>query len=225
MLRVYAYEFCLELALLPPHLKSLPTSRTLPKERYARLLYLPGTLDSIRTFHLQMGELHRAGHIILYFPTADAIQRFWEEYRRTFQVVEAGGAVVVDGEGSILFIWRRGRWDLPKGKGEAGESLPMTAQRELREETGLECGPPERYLLTTHHIYAEKGKYVLKDTHWYLFRCAAVRPPVAVQTDEGIDDYRWVPPAEVPFIYPQSYGTIRDLIEYALQGVLSTPSS
>lgn len=224
MIRVYAYEFCLELATLPPGLKGLPTTQVLPKERASRMIYLPSTDERIRAFHLQAAESHKSGHVVIYFPSEAAIERFWAGYRQTFRNVEAGGAVVIDAGGDVLFIWRRGHWDLPKGKGEPSEPLEVTARRELREETGLDCGAPERFLAKTYHIYAENGQYILKETHWYLFRCGARRPPIQVQTEEGIEGYKWVPPAEVPFLYPQSYGTIRDMIEYVLREIRPTPS-
>ncbi len=37
----------------------------------------------------------------------------------------------------ILMIFRRGKWDLPKGKLDKGESLEACALREVEEETGL----------------------------------------------------------------------------------------
>ena len=40
-----------------------------------------------------------------------------------FKVVEAAGGVVSNKNGEILFIRRMGKWDLPKGKIEKGESL------------------------------------------------------------------------------------------------------
>ncbi|MEN3040116.1 MAG: NUDIX domain-containing protein [Bacteroidia bacterium] len=224
MVRVYAYEFCLELAKLPANVKGLPTTQILPDKFASRLIYLPSTEDKIRRFHLQAGETYKSGHVTIYFPSEESIWRFWENYRKSFVNVTAGGAVVIDSTGAILFIWRRGRWDLPKGKGEPNEPVEITAQRELKEETGLECGPPERFLAQTYHIYLENGQYILKETRWYLFRCPVSRPPIQVQEEEGIQGYKWVPPEEVPFLYPQSYSTIRDMIEYVLREIHPTLS-
>ena len=36
-----------------------------------------------------------------------------------------------------VFIFRRGKWDLPKGKSDIGETNKQTALREVIEETGI----------------------------------------------------------------------------------------
>jgi ADP-ribose pyrophosphatase YjhB (NUDIX family) len=56
------------------------------------------------------------------------------------RLVVAASAVVTDGEGRILFQRRtdNGLYALPGGTMDLGESLPGTAVREVREETGLE---------------------------------------------------------------------------------------
>ncbi len=224
MIRLYHYDFCLELGVLPPGLRGLPTSRSLSPERGSRYLYLPGTLEQVRAYHLSQGEHRKSGCCTLYFPSEGALERFFQQYRLTFESVLAAGAVVMEAQGHLLFIWRRGKWDLPKGKVEPTESPQEAAARELAEETGLSCGAAERFLTRTYHLYSEGEKTFLKEVQWYLFRCAAKSPPVQVQVEEGIQNYKWVPPAEVPFLYPHSYGTIRDVIEYVLEHVLSAPS-
>ena len=62
--------------------------------------------------------------------------------RRVERPVSAGGVVyrVVDGKIEAVLCGRidTGRWSLPKGTPDPGETLERTALREVREETGLE---------------------------------------------------------------------------------------
>ena len=37
----------------------------------------------------------------------------------------------------LLMIFRRGKWDLPKGKLDKGETFERCAVREIEEETGF----------------------------------------------------------------------------------------
>lgn len=58
------------------------------------------------------------------------------------RVIVAAGVVVVDDAGRVLLVQRghepsRGRWSLPGGKVEAGETPAEAAAREVAEETGL----------------------------------------------------------------------------------------
>ena len=55
------------------------------------------------------------------------------------QLVSAA-AVVADDDGRVLLVrtqWRG--WELPGGQVERGESAAQTAERETREESGVEC--------------------------------------------------------------------------------------
>jgi hypothetical protein len=53
-----------------------------------------------------------------------------------FNIIEAAGGIVQNEKKELLFIFRRGKWDLPKGKMENNENALQCAEREIEEETG-----------------------------------------------------------------------------------------
>jgi 8-oxo-dGTP pyrophosphatase MutT (NUDIX family) len=52
--------------------------------------------------------------------------------------MNTAGGIVINKGNQVLLIFRKGKWDLPKGKSENGESLKKTAKREVVEETGID---------------------------------------------------------------------------------------
>src|SRR5690606_23151875 len=96
-----------------------------------------------------------------------------KELENTFHPVTAAGGVVCNPDGGVLMIYRRGKWDLPKGKLDEGEAIEACAVREVVEETGL---PDElqlgRKICETFHVYAHGAKDMLKVTHWYKMKAS-----------------------------------------------------
>src|SRR5690554_3653438 len=70
----------------------------------------------------------------------------------SFQMIKAAGGFVKNNEGLLLFIYRLGKWDLPKGKVEEGESVEEAAIREVEEECGLKGLEIEHKVANTYHI-------------------------------------------------------------------------
>lgn len=126
-----------------------------------------------------------------------------------FALIEAAGGVVVNDCGQWLMIRRNGRWDLPKGHLEAGESLAACAEREIAEETGI-AARVERPLCETLHAYwfTKTARWELKRTHWFRLRPAGAGTP-APQTEEGIERVSWCAPAEREEHLRDAFPTIR----------------
>ena len=129
----------------------------------------------------------------------------------TFEFRKAAGGVVSNPDDERLMIFRFGKWDLPKGHVEKGETIRYTAVREVQEETGLgklEIGNP---IAKTYHIYNMDGRWILKQTAWYdMFSAAAALTP---QTEEGIEKAVWVSREQMYKNLATSYSSLNYLGE------------
>lgn len=90
---------------------------------------------------------------------------------------------------TICAIYRRGAWDLPKGKQDPGESIEACALREVREEVGIRDVALRAPLGITSHGYATGQQYAVKTTHWFLMRTPARR--FEPEAAEGIRRATW----------------------------------
>ena len=116
------------------------------------------------------------------------IEEIWEDFTHMFKVIEAAGGLVKNKNNELLFIRRMGKWDLPKGKIEKGESLEQAALREVEEETGLKELILEEFLNNTFHIYTERnGEKILKTTYWFKMTYVGNSQPIP-QKEEGISE-------------------------------------
>lgn len=118
----------------------------------------------------------------------------WQNVRPYYpprSVTAAGGYVTcpLDDEVALLVIFRRGVWDLPKGKLDPGETAEECALREVREEVGIEELQSVRSLGTTQHGYARDERYAVKTTHWFLMRTP--ERTFAPERREGIRRVAW----------------------------------
>jgi 8-oxo-dGTP pyrophosphatase MutT (NUDIX family) len=113
------------------------------------------------------------------------------DFNGIFKIVEAAGGVVLNERNQILFIFRRGSWDLPKGKLESKETRRGAAKREVIEETGIENIQIGKKLLITRHIYRNKNeRRCIKLTHWYLM--FGKKQKLTPQKEEDIEITEWM---------------------------------
>ncbi|NML64088.1 NUDIX domain-containing protein [Hymenobacter sp. RP-2-7] len=138
-----------------------------------------------------------------------------------FKIAKAAGGLVVK-NGQVLMIYRLGKWDLPKGKLERNEEVTLGAVREVEEECNIKVELGEK-LPSTWHSYAYKGNKMLKKTSWYVMRClddSVMRP----QTEEYIEEVRWMSPQEALTHIEDSYASIALVVRHHLRSMVSQPT-
>lgn len=143
------------------------------------------------------------------------LSRLWNDFQSCFNWIEAAGAYVVNAEKKLLVFYRRGMWDMPKGKIDPGETPEQAALREVEEETGLQQLSLGPLLLNTYHTYTQKEERYLKKTWWY--RMETTQTNVTPQTEEDIERIEWVEPEAWLQSGVEVYGSIRDVIEKGLR--------
>lgn len=127
-------------------------------------------------------------------------------------VAKAGGGLVYNTKGEVLFIFRNGKWDLPKGGIEKHEEIEDTAMREVEEETGVSGLKITQKLQKTYHVFKRNGTYRLKITHWFEMK-TDYNGIVSGQLEEGIEKVAWLNPEQIKEALTNSYENIKLLFE------------
>jgi 8-oxo-dGTP pyrophosphatase MutT (NUDIX family) len=148
--------------------------------------------------------------IYLHSNVEELKKAFWKK----FMLVKAAGGLVINEAGELLFIYRRGKWDLPKGKLDEGETLEQCAVREIGEETGVWDVQLKKHLVTTWHTYDESGHHILKETTWYLLS-APKNQTFTPQTVEQITQIVWVAPEKLEKFASNTFPSITDVLQAA----------
>jgi 8-oxo-dGTP pyrophosphatase MutT (NUDIX family) len=182
-----------------------------------RLYSLANTASTIMLNQPNMQVIKQAVHDLQHSDAQAAIvlsnqpDWYWQQFRQLFTHVVAAGGVVSNALGQILFIYRRGCWDLPKGKLDPGETLEACAIREVQEETGLQHLSITAPLGSTWHVYTEKGQLILKESVWFKMTSHQAND-LMPQTEEDIVEARWVGADELPTILAGAYPSIREVM-------------
>ena len=127
-------------------------------------------------------------------------------------VAKAGGGLVYNKRGEVLFIFRNGKWDLPKGGIEKNEEIEDTAMREVEEETGVSGLKITQKLQKTYHVFKRNGTYRLKITHWFEMK-TDFTGTLFGQLEEGIEKVAWLNPDQIKEALTNSYENIKLLFE------------
>lgn len=114
-----------------------------------------------------------------------------KDFESLFKVIKASGGLVRNELGESLFIFRRGFWDLPKGKIDLGEKKKAAALREVEEETGVKSLELGKKFCTTRHVYKlSNGRRALKKAFWYAMK--APNQKLVPQKEEDITEAKWL---------------------------------
>ncbi|KGL64179.1 NUDIX hydrolase [Polaribacter sp. Hel1_85] len=114
------------------------------------------------------------------------LENDWQSFLTNLEVIPAAGGLVLNPKKEVLFIFRNGVWDLPKGWLEKGETIETAAIREVEEECGIFNLKLIKPLETTYHIYFHKG-IKLKQTYWFLMT-SDYQKKLIPQIEEGITE-------------------------------------
>ena len=127
------------------------------------------------------------------------------------------GSLVINQKKELLLIYRKGKWDFPKGKVEKNEKKKTGALRETSEETGLELEKLslQQPLKKTAHLLKQKKI----NTKWYLVNYKGSKQKLKPQKEEGIEKCIWVSQESLVHYIPYLRSYAREVVAYYIQYV------
>ncbi|MBK6521473.1 MAG: NUDIX domain-containing protein [Sphingobacteriaceae bacterium] len=119
---------------------------------------------------------------------------------------------MIQNKDKYLFIKRLGKWDLPKGKLDKGETIQQAAIRECEEECAVTGLTILKQLPDTYHIYEYKTGHALKVSYWFHMETSSNKE-LKPQTEENIEEVRWLSVDEIKsIVLKNTYITIEKLV-------------
>ncbi len=174
------------------------------------VLYYHGRPSSIMNY-VDMMEKSKEKKIIVII--SEQYEKLKDNVKLLYPVIVASGGLVVNEENEILFIFRRGFWDLPKGKIEDGETKKVAALREVEEETGAKNLKLIKKIGTTRHLFRRRsGKRAIKKSHWYLMETK--KQNLIPQANEDIDKAVWMTRKEFKKANLEMYPSLSPILNY-----------
>ena len=167
-------------------------------------------IHSVKSIIHEMQDGHAKMGIFLH----PNLQDLKHDFFKKFHLIYAGGGLVSNEKDEFLMIYRRGKWDLPKGKLDAGEDIQDCALREVREETGLGNLSSDGLLIKTWHTYKEGTHTVLKETFWYKMH-AVTSTELVPQLEEGIEKAIWVKKEDIGIYLSNCFPSVREVLALA----------
>lgn len=166
-----------------------------------------GIKNAIEILESSARNMENFGLVVI----TDDVTKAFKRFSKNYILVEAAGGVVYNEQDELLLIFRQGKWDLPKGKVDAGESFKEAAVREVEEECGLKGLHITDPIGAMYHTYFQGGKRMLKRTHWFTMMtldASKMKP----QLEENITDLGWFKPSDIKLDSLNTYNSIREIL-------------
>lgn len=138
------------------------------------------------------------------------LNKLWRKFTQLYKVIDAAGGIIMNDKDEVLFIFRKGKWDLPKGKVDEGELIKDAAEREVKEECGIKDLQVGKLFGYTYHTYNENKRKILKRTYWYEMH--SEDKTFVPQLEEDITEVTWIPKSKLQGILNKSFRSVADLI-------------
>jgi ADP-ribose pyrophosphatase YjhB (NUDIX family) len=139
------------------------------------------------------------------------IEIAWQSFIVSFHKIIAGGGVVRNINKELLFIFRNGKWDLPKGKLEQNENIETCSLREVEEECGVNGLQIVSQLNKSYHMYFQNS-WILKETNWFIMDTSFDGQLIA-QIEEGIQLVEWKSDEQIKECLLNTYSNIEKVIK------------
>ncbi len=199
--------------------KEIRITNQLPvnKPHNSKVVTIKNKKDFISTIEGFLNNLEKNKDVLHIFnKEPNTVLSYLEDYAT---LIEAAGGLVTNPFNELLFIFRYGKWDLPKGKKEPYENTEITATREVEEECGIGNIEIIDLLPETYHMYLlPSEQWALKRTTWYLMHTRDWENPKP-QIEEDISEVVWVSPSNVKKYLSNTYPNIKMLVEKYLEGL------
>jgi len=141
-------------------------------------------------------------------------KELFREFKKLYVLIEAAGGLVFNQKKEILFIYRKQKWDLPKGKIDKGEKKKKAAIREVEEECGIKGLKITDKIINTYHVYTLNNKKVLKKTYWYEMK-SSFAGKLKPQLEEDITRAEWLKQEQLKEVVQNTYPAILEVCKSA----------
>lgn len=168
-----------------------------------------GTKDQMRLKYFEFVHNDDLDEIYFFNPDLELLLRYFSSQ---FKIIDAAGGLVRNKVGEWLFIFRNGKWDLPKGKIEKGEKIRSAAIREVQEECGIGELTIVKEIASTYHIYFINEKAILKRTYWFEMTCEDDSKLIP-QIEEGITEVKWIASNNLKQVYENTYESVLEVLK------------